>query len=158
MPCKTYSASYCDDFFQPQNQHIHSQITHMGLDMLEINIQFVPLQVDFTKHLFARVFGLIMLPLFLYTTIFAVHFVALNRRYPKRSLYSANVNKAANSLLNLIEITIERSLSSEVRVSFSILSGPGDGFFSSAFQSRLIGNNLHNATMPECEYVQKPFI
>lgn len=30
-------------------------------------------------------------------------------------------------------------------------SGPGDGFFSSAFQSRLIGNNLHNATMPECE-------
>ncbi|XP_062898791.1 protein O-mannosyl-transferase 2 isoform X4 [Mobula hypostoma] len=28
-------------------------------------------------------------------------------------------------------------------------SGPGDGFFSSAFQSRLIGNNLHNATMPE---------
>ncbi|XP_042201433.1 protein O-mannosyl-transferase 2 [Callorhinchus milii] len=28
-------------------------------------------------------------------------------------------------------------------------SGPGDGFFSSAFQSRLIGNNLHNASMPE---------
>uniref|UniRef100_A0A669CN42 Protein O-mannosyl-transferase 2 n=1 Tax=Oreochromis niloticus TaxID=8128 RepID=A0A669CN42_ORENI len=27
--------------------------------------------------------------------------------------------------------------------------GPGDGFFSSAFQSRLIGNNLHNASMPE---------
>ncbi|XP_053366537.1 protein O-mannosyl-transferase 2 isoform X1 [Clarias gariepinus] len=63
--------------------------------------------VDFAKHLAARVFGLIMIPLFLYTTIFAVHFVILNR------------------------------------------SGPGDGFFSSAFQSRLIGNNLHNATMPE---------
>ncbi|XP_068110580.1 protein O-mannosyl-transferase 2 [Hyperolius riggenbachi] len=28
-------------------------------------------------------------------------------------------------------------------------SGPGDGFFSSAFQSRLAGNNLHNASMPE---------
>nr|XP_015205841.1 PREDICTED: protein O-mannosyl-transferase 2 isoform X1 [Lepisosteus oculatus] len=28
-------------------------------------------------------------------------------------------------------------------------SGPGDGFFSSAFQSRLVGNNLHNASMPE---------
>ncbi|ROL44973.1 Protein O-mannosyl-transferase 2 [Anabarilius grahami] len=27
--------------------------------------------------------------------------------------------------------------------------GTGDGFFSSAFQSRLIGNNLHNASMPE---------
>ncbi|XP_060790024.1 protein O-mannosyl-transferase 2 isoform X3 [Neoarius graeffei] len=63
--------------------------------------------VDFAKHLAARVFGLIMIPLFLYTTMFAVHFVILNR------------------------------------------SGPGDGFFSSAFQSRLIGNNLHNATMPE---------
>ncbi|KTF78319.1 hypothetical protein cypCar_00022711, partial [Cyprinus carpio] len=65
------------------------------------------LGVDFGKHLLARVFGLIMLPLFLYTTIFAVHFVVLNR------------------------------------------SGPGDGFFSSSFQSRLIGNNLHNASMPE---------
>ncbi|XP_031436034.1 protein O-mannosyl-transferase 2 [Clupea harengus] len=28
-------------------------------------------------------------------------------------------------------------------------SGPGDGFFSSSFQSRLVGNNLHNASMPE---------
>uniref|UniRef100_A0A672NS67 Protein O-mannosyl-transferase 2 n=1 Tax=Sinocyclocheilus grahami TaxID=75366 RepID=A0A672NS67_SINGR len=63
--------------------------------------------LDFGKHLLARVFGLIMLPLFLYTTIFAVHFIVLNR------------------------------------------SGPGDGFFSSAFQSRLIGNNLHNASIPE---------
>ncbi|XP_041929273.1 protein O-mannosyl-transferase 2 [Alosa sapidissima] len=63
--------------------------------------------VDFGKHLLARVFGLILLPLFLYITIFAVHFVILNK------------------------------------------SGPGDGFFSSSFQSRLVGNNLHNASMPE---------
>ncbi|KAM9571160.1 protein O-mannosyl-transferase 2 isoform 2-T2 [Salvelinus alpinus] len=63
--------------------------------------------MDFGKHLLSRVFGLILLPLFLYVTIFAVHFVVLNK------------------------------------------SGPGDGFFSSAFQSRLIGNNLHNASMPE---------
>ncbi|XP_042293681.1 protein O-mannosyl-transferase 2 isoform X3 [Sceloporus undulatus] len=28
-------------------------------------------------------------------------------------------------------------------------SGPGDGFFSSGFQSRLIGNNLHNVSVPE---------
>ncbi|CAL1575225.1 unnamed protein product [Knipowitschia caucasica] len=63
--------------------------------------------VEITKHFAARVFGLIVLPLFLYVTIFAVHFVVLNK------------------------------------------SGPGDGFFSSAFQSRLIGNNLHNASMPE---------
>ncbi|CAJ0937158.1 unnamed protein product [Ranitomeya imitator] len=36
-------------------------------------------------------------------------------------------------------------------VHFAVLnrSGPGDGFFSSAFQSRLIGNNLHNSSMPE---------
>ncbi|XP_077179442.1 protein O-mannosyl-transferase 2 isoform X4 [Paroedura picta] len=27
--------------------------------------------------------------------------------------------------------------------------GPGDGFFSSGFQSRLIGNNLHNVSVPE---------
>ncbi|XP_077395910.1 protein O-mannosyl-transferase 2 isoform X2 [Festucalex cinctus] len=63
--------------------------------------------VDVTKHLLARVMALILLPVFLYITIFAVHFVVLNK------------------------------------------SGPGDGFFSSAFQSRLIGNNLHNASMPE---------
>ncbi|KAG5857580.1 hypothetical protein ANANG_G00020960 [Anguilla anguilla] len=59
------------------------------------------------KHLLARVFGLIVVPLSLYMTVFAVHFVILNK------------------------------------------SGPGDGFFSSAFQSRLLGNNLHNASMPE---------
>uniref|UniRef100_A0A8C5G3H0 Protein O-mannosyl-transferase 2 n=1 Tax=Gouania willdenowi TaxID=441366 RepID=A0A8C5G3H0_GOUWI len=63
--------------------------------------------VDFGKHFLARVLGLILLPLFLYVTIFTVHFAVLNK------------------------------------------SGPGDGFFSSAFQSRLIGNNLHNASMPE---------
>ncbi|KAJ8045755.1 Protein O-mannosyl-transferase 2 [Holothuria leucospilota] len=28
-------------------------------------------------------------------------------------------------------------------------SGPGDGFFSSGFQSKLIGNRLHNVSMPE---------
>uniref|UniRef100_A0A8C9XEG7 Protein O-mannosyl-transferase 2 n=1 Tax=Sander lucioperca TaxID=283035 RepID=A0A8C9XEG7_SANLU len=63
--------------------------------------------VEIAKHFLARVVGLILLPLFLYVTIFAIHFVVLNK------------------------------------------SGPGDGFFSSAFQSRLIGNNLHNASMPE---------
>ncbi|XP_036398526.1 protein O-mannosyl-transferase 2 [Megalops cyprinoides] len=62
---------------------------------------------EFGKHLLARVFGLILLPLSLYIMIFAVHFVVLNK------------------------------------------SGPGDGFFSSAFQSRLVGNNLYNASMPE---------
>ncbi|KAG8013651.1 Protein O-mannosyl-transferase 2, partial [Nibea albiflora] len=38
---------------------------------------------------------------------------------------------------------------SMVKFSQQRYSGPGDGFFSSAFQSRLIGNNLHNASMPE---------
>nr|XP_025046342.1 protein O-mannosyl-transferase 2 isoform X3 [Pelodiscus sinensis] len=63
--------------------------------------------VTLGKHLLARVFCLILLPLVLYTTQFAVHFAVLNK------------------------------------------SGPGDGFFSSAFQSRLIGNNLHNVSVPE---------
>ncbi|NXS02072.1 POMT2 transferase, partial [Oxylabes madagascariensis] len=63
--------------------------------------------VMFGKHLLARVLCLIMLPLALYTAMFAVHFAVLNR------------------------------------------SGPGDGFFSSAFQSQLIGNNLHNLSVPE---------
>ncbi|XP_034963985.2 protein O-mannosyl-transferase 2 isoform X1 [Zootoca vivipara] len=58
-------------------------------------------------HFLARVLCLIMLPLALYTAMFAVHFAVLNR------------------------------------------SGPGDGFFSSGFQSRLIGNNLHNMSVPE---------
>ncbi|NXJ27515.1 POMT2 transferase, partial [Dicrurus megarhynchus] len=63
--------------------------------------------VMFGKHLLARVLCLIVLPLALYTAMFAVHFAVLNR------------------------------------------SGPGDGFFSSAFQSQLIGNNLHNVSIPE---------
>ncbi|XP_005986590.1 protein O-mannosyl-transferase 2 [Latimeria chalumnae] len=63
--------------------------------------------VSFGKHLLARVLCLILLPVSLYMTLFAIHFFVLNK------------------------------------------SGPGDGFFSSAFQSRLIGNNLHNASMPE---------
>ncbi|NXC13312.1 POMT2 transferase, partial [Corythaeola cristata] len=63
--------------------------------------------VMFGKHLLARVLCLILLPLALYTAIFAVHFTVLNK------------------------------------------SGPGDGFFSSAFQSQLIGNNLHNVSVPE---------
>ncbi|MEE6521170.1 hypothetical protein FKM82_019252 [Ascaphus truei] len=66
------------------------------------------------RHLASRVLCLILLPLTLYSLIFAVHFTMLNK------------------------------------------SGPGDGFFSSAFQSRLIGNNLHNASMPEREYLSQP--
>ncbi|KAL7992599.1 hypothetical protein Chor_016855 [Crotalus horridus] len=67
--------------------------------------------VTLGKHFLARVLCLIILPLVLYTALFAVHFAVLNR------------------------------------------SGPGDGFFSSGFQSRLIGNNLHNVSVPECEYL-----
>ncbi|KAF1661321.1 Protein O-mannosyl-transferase 2, partial [Aptenodytes patagonicus] len=63
--------------------------------------------VVFGKHLLARVLCLILLPLALYTAMFAVHFTVLNK------------------------------------------SGPGDGFFSSAFQSQLIGNNLYNVSVPE---------
>ncbi|XP_047467872.1 protein O-mannosyl-transferase 2 [Mugil cephalus] len=63
--------------------------------------------VDITKHFLARVVGLILLPIFLYVAIFAIHLVVLNK------------------------------------------SGSGEGFFSSAFQSRLIGNSLYNASMPE---------
>ncbi|XP_066129270.1 protein O-mannosyl-transferase 2 isoform X3 [Saccopteryx bilineata] len=59
------------------------------------------------KHLTARILCLIALPLALYTAMYAVHFMVLNK------------------------------------------SGPGDGFFSSAFQARLSGNNLHNASVPE---------
>uniref|UniRef100_A0A8D2LNT6 Protein O-mannosyl-transferase 2 n=1 Tax=Varanus komodoensis TaxID=61221 RepID=A0A8D2LNT6_VARKO len=63
--------------------------------------------VTIGKHFLARVLCLILLPLALYTAMFAVHFAVLNK------------------------------------------SGPGDGFFSSGFQSRLIGNNLHNVSVPE---------
>ncbi|XP_013923564.1 PREDICTED: protein O-mannosyl-transferase 2 [Thamnophis sirtalis] len=64
-------------------------------------------KVTLGKHFLARALCLIVLPLVLYTALFAVHFAVLNR------------------------------------------SGPGDGFFSSGFQSRLIGNNLHNVSVPE---------
>lgn len=38
-------------------------------------------QVDIAKHFLARAFALILLPLILYVTIFAVHFVVLNKRW-----------------------------------------------------------------------------
>ncbi|XP_068194820.1 protein O-mannosyl-transferase 2 isoform X5 [Antennarius striatus] len=44
---------------------------------------------------------------------------------------------------------ITAAVLSMVKFNQQMYSGPGDGFFSSAFQSRLIGNNLHNASMPE---------
>ncbi|XP_036069729.1 protein O-mannosyl-transferase 2 [Oryzias melastigma] len=78
-------------------------ISDLWLLLGDLNLSLM----DVSKHFLARVVGLILIPLFLYVTIFAVHFVVLNK------------------------------------------SGPGDGFFSSAFQSRLIGNNLHNVSMPE---------
>lgn len=103
---------------------------------------FLLLQVEIAKHFLARVVGLIVLPLLLYITIFAVHFVVLNKRC----------------------VCIYESVMTPMRAHsepqhpgcFSVHSGPGDGFFSSAFQSRLIGNNLHNASMPECESWTKP--
>uniref|UniRef100_G3VYB7 Dolichyl-phosphate-mannose--protein mannosyltransferase n=1 Tax=Sarcophilus harrisii TaxID=9305 RepID=G3VYB7_SARHA len=86
-------------------------VLHVGLNTVsdlwqllgDLNLTMVTLG----KHLAARILCLIVFPLILYTAIFAVHFLVLNK------------------------------------------SGPGDGFFSSAFQSRLLGNNLHNASIPE---------
>uniref|UniRef100_A0A5F8HA49 Dolichyl-phosphate-mannose--protein mannosyltransferase n=1 Tax=Monodelphis domestica TaxID=13616 RepID=A0A5F8HA49_MONDO len=86
-------------------------VLHVGLNTVsdlwqllgDLNLTMVTLG----KHLAARILCLIVFPFILYTTLFAVHFIILNR------------------------------------------SGPGDGFFSSAFQSRLLGNNLHNASIPE---------
>ncbi|XP_061467814.1 protein O-mannosyl-transferase 2 isoform X1 [Rhineura floridana] len=76
-------------------------------DLWELLGDFSVSLVTLGRHFLARVLCLIMLPLVLYTALFAVHFAVLNR------------------------------------------SGPGDGFFSSGFQSRLIGNNLHNMSVPE---------
>lgn len=58
------------------------------------------------KHLLARVFGLIIVPIMVYLSFFGLHF------------------------------------------QFLPYSGPGDGFFSTAFQSTLIGNQLNKAKLP----------
>lgn len=60
----------------------------------------------FCKHFVARTFGLILVPIALYISIFWIHLRQLNH------------------------------------------SGNGDGFYSSAFQSQLIGNSLHNSSWP----------
>lgn len=44
-----------------------------------------------------------------------------------------------NTLSSILTITY---------IFFCTFSGNGDGFYSSAFQSQLIGNSLHNASMP----------
>uniref|UniRef100_A0A671YU75 Protein O-mannosyl-transferase 2 n=1 Tax=Sparus aurata TaxID=8175 RepID=A0A671YU75_SPAAU len=49
--------------------------------------------VDITKHLLARVVGLILLPLLLYITIFAIHFVVLNKRYVEDTLITAHLTE-----------------------------------------------------------------
>ena len=54
------------------------------------------LQVDIAKHLLARVIGLILLPLLLYITIFAIHFVVLNKRYVADTLITAHLTEYCN--------------------------------------------------------------
>uniref|UniRef100_A0A452TP63 Dolichyl-phosphate-mannose--protein mannosyltransferase n=1 Tax=Ursus maritimus TaxID=29073 RepID=A0A452TP63_URSMA len=61
-----------------------------------------------------------------------------------------------NTISDLWHLLGDLSLSvvrTQVLVEMSLLTGishgPGDGFFSSAFQARLSGNNLHNASIPE---------
>ncbi|KAI8787689.1 protein O-mannosyl-transferase 2 isoform X1 [Biomphalaria glabrata] len=63
--------------------------------------------VALSKHVAARVIGLILVPVLAYCVLFAVHLKVLDH------------------------------------------SGNGDGFFSSAFQSQLIGNRLYNVSMPQ---------
>ncbi|XP_059156295.1 protein O-mannosyl-transferase 2-like isoform X2 [Physella acuta] len=63
--------------------------------------------VTLCHHVIARVIGLIILPLVVYSLFFALHFRVLDH------------------------------------------SGNGDGFFSSGFQSQLIGNRLYNVSMPQ---------
>lgn len=48
--------------------------------MIDLDLLPVYPQVEITKHFLARVVGLILLPVFLYVTIFAIHFVVLNKR------------------------------------------------------------------------------
>jgi len=50
------------------------------LEILLATHHLVWLQMEIAKHFLARVVGLILLPLFLYVTIFAIHFVVLNKR------------------------------------------------------------------------------
>lgn len=66
---------------------VNSSIVSMVLFLIVLmhNAQglhvFSGLQVEIAKHFLARVVGLIALPLLLYVTIFAVHFVVLNKRW-----------------------------------------------------------------------------
>lgn len=52
--------------------------------------------MDIAKHLLARVVGLILLPLLLYITIFAIHFVVLNKRYVEDTLITAHLTEYCN--------------------------------------------------------------
>lgn len=54
------------------------------------------LQVDIAKHLLARVVGLILLPLLLYITIFAIHFVVLKKRYVVDTLITPHLTECCN--------------------------------------------------------------
>uniref|UniRef100_A0A803YK42 Protein O-mannosyl-transferase 2 n=1 Tax=Meleagris gallopavo TaxID=9103 RepID=A0A803YK42_MELGA len=53
-----------------------------------------------------------------------------------------------NTIYDLWDLLGNLSLSL-VSCTMELCIGPGDGFFSSAFQSQLIGNNLHNVSIPE---------
>lgn len=81
-------------------------------------------QLDAVKHLFARAICLIALPICLYICFFYIHLKVLNRRY---DIQCTQVIKSVKTFC---------------------FSGNGDGFYSSAFQSQLIGNSLYNASMP----------
>lgn len=91
-------------------------------------------QMYTVKHFLARFLGLIIFPLLLYLMFFYIHLQVLNRRY--RQLTSTKIIKI--SILSTLAII----------KFFFICSGNGDGFYSSGFQSKLIGNSLYNASMP----------
>lgn len=49
-------------------------------------------------------------------------------------------------------LLLTKYLSIILNLIISLSSGNGDGFYSSAFQSQLIGNRLYNVSMPESKY------
>lgn len=53
----------------------------LSIKKIYIHTTVILLQVTVGKHLTARILCLIVLPLVLYVTIFAVHVMVLNKRY-----------------------------------------------------------------------------
>ncbi|KAI8425360.1 hypothetical protein MSG28_007121 [Choristoneura fumiferana] len=97
------------------------------------------------KHLMGRSITLILWPTTLYVFFFWIHLTVLSKSGRPQTRWSDDLRRlAGKNWMRLAEDRAQWRATGEAYVQH----GNGDGFYSSGFQARLIGNSLYNASAP----------